>query len=131
MTKIFVYGTLRKTGRFHHILEKSLFIGAGITPGRLFDVGSFPAAVFAKNFHAGAIVGEVYEVSKATLRQLDNLEGFRAKDMGGSLYLRFPLLVTFESGKVMQAEGYAWNRSVADMPIIPNGDYLKYISDGN
>ncbi len=74
MTKVFVYGTLKKGWGNHRLLEGSTFLGVYETPKEfsLYD-GGFPYA-----FHGGGenIRGELYEVDDDTLKNLDRLEGY-------------------------------------------------------
>ncbi len=71
-----VYGTLRKGGRWHYLLEGSTFIGEGVTPPNytmlLVSGGNFPYLI---DEGTTAVTVEVYEVSRATLKRLDALEG--------------------------------------------------------
>ena len=71
---VFVYGTLRRGGRYHHLLEQATYLGAAQTPPHyvLLDAGSYPAML--KN-GTQAIHGEVYRVHEHTLKELDILEG--------------------------------------------------------
>ena len=73
MTRIFVYGTLRRGGSNHHLL-------AGIDPERtlrtpplftLLDLGTYPGMLGSGTT---AVLGEVYRVDAAILRALDHLE---------------------------------------------------------
>lgn len=73
MPKVFVYGSLRKELHNDYLLENSTLLGLSKTHPEwtLFDLGAFPAAVPSGST---AILGEVYEVDKRTLNELDQLE---------------------------------------------------------
>lgn len=74
---VFVYGTLRKGQGNHGRLAGARFVGRGKTVDRmtLLDVnGYFPAVVPIDG--PSRIVGEVYDVDAATLKSLDQLEGY-------------------------------------------------------
>jgi len=84
-TKVFVYGTLKKGGHFHHILQDSRFIGEGAVEGQLYNLGAFPGLVQGE----GEVKGELYEFGDgASLERLDHLEGFFAGSPHKSLFVR-------------------------------------------
>jgi gamma-glutamylcyclotransferase (GGCT)/AIG2-like uncharacterized protein YtfP len=76
MTRIFVYGTLKRGGSNHALLAGQQFLGAACTaPGYiLYLLGDYPGMVRAANDQAG-VTGEVWLVDDACLQQLDELEG--------------------------------------------------------
>lgn len=85
LTRIFVYGTLRK-GQFNHnhFLSDAVLIGSTVVPDMaLVSMGPFPAAVPAMKYDEDkqqwVVVGEVYDVSDAELRAIDRLEGIDSK----------------------------------------------------
>jgi gamma-glutamylcyclotransferase (GGCT)/AIG2-like uncharacterized protein YtfP len=79
MAMIFTYGTLKKGYYNHHILKDSTFIGeAKLYNYDMYNLGSFPAIKKGSSI----IMGEVYEVSPKTLKELDFLES------NGFLYQR-------------------------------------------
>lgn len=85
MTNVFVYGTLKKGGRFHHVLRDSRFIGEGEIEGQLYNIGAFPGLVQG----AGAVKGELYELGKeGSIERLDHLEGFFTESPHKSLFVR-------------------------------------------
>ena len=115
---VFVYGTLRQGGRYHHLLEQATFLGAAKTSPRyvLVDVGSYPAML--KN-GTQAIHGEVYRVHEHTLKELDILEGV-------------PELYTRE--QIHLSDGtVAWVYFMPphlgqDLPVIESGDYFSRVT---
>lgn len=80
MTKIFVYGTLKRGHGNNYLLGESPLLGQALTltPFVLFNCG-FPMAVPFTRDAAKApllpVMGEVYQVDETTLRRLDSLEG--------------------------------------------------------
>jgi gamma-glutamylcyclotransferase (GGCT)/AIG2-like uncharacterized protein YtfP len=83
--KVFVYGTLKKGGHFHDVLQGSLLIGEGEVEGQLYNLGAFPGLVQG----AGTVKGELYELGgEANLERLDHLEGFFAESPHKSLFVR-------------------------------------------
>ena len=75
MTRIFVYGSLKRGYGLNCVLTGQRFLGdARTTPGfRLYDVGAFPAMVAYSD--GIAVRGELYEVDNRCLWELDRIEG--------------------------------------------------------
>lgn len=72
---VFVYGTLRKSERNHHLLEYASCLEESCwTNGLLFDTGlGYPAV---KESIDGRVQGELYIVNESQLGALDELEGY-------------------------------------------------------
>lgn len=76
MTRVFVYGTLKRGGSNHRYLAGQHYLGnARTAPGyTLYSLGDYPGMV-----HSGdpthTVTGEVWLVDAAGLVQLDALEG--------------------------------------------------------
>jgi len=69
---LFVYGSLKRGQRAHHLLQGLPWLGQAWLPGAcLHDLGPFPMAVLGE----GSIQGELYGVSEADLAALDRFEG--------------------------------------------------------
>ena len=116
MTKVFVYGTLRRGfGNYRRLLEgNSRFIGEAATPAEftLLDLGSYPGLVRGGET---AVHGEVFEVDAATLARLDRLEGHP------SFYERQGLTVQLGS-ETVQVQGYVLPESYRRRcDTIPSG----------
>jgi gamma-glutamylaminecyclotransferase len=96
MIHIFVYGSLKRGFRNHHLLETSRFIGPGTTRRDfdLLDLGYFPAAIRPGEF---AIRGELFAVGRRTLSILDLLES------NGTFYQREQHAVMVEGGGMISA----------------------------
>jgi gamma-glutamylcyclotransferase (GGCT)/AIG2-like uncharacterized protein YtfP len=106
MTRVFVYGTLKRGGSNHPFLAGQRFLGRGRTPPgfTLYALGGYPGMVRADDDRAG-VEGEVWEVDDACLARLDELEG-----LAEGLYERVGLdLVPSEAGR---AQAYLYLRSV-------------------
>ena len=76
MTRVFVYGTLKRGGRNHSFLAGRQFLGEARTPPgfTLYSLGEYPGMVRQDDDHTG-VTGEVWAVDTACLQQLDELEG--------------------------------------------------------
>ena len=108
MTRIFVYGTLKRGCRNHHYLTGQQFLGeAHSGPGyTLFSLGDYPGMIRSPADKAG-VTGEVWLVDPPALQRLDELEGL---DEG--LYERVPIILN--APFVDQAvETYLYRRSLA------------------
>lgn len=73
--RLFVYGTLRQGEGNHHLLGDAELLGIYRTNPRytMLDLGWYPAVIDGGHT---AIVGEVYNLSKARLPWLDKLEDY-------------------------------------------------------
>jgi gamma-glutamylcyclotransferase (GGCT)/AIG2-like uncharacterized protein YtfP len=72
--KVFVYGTLMQGEHNAGLLDGSEYLGGAHTGPdfRLLNLGYYPAAIEEGQTE---IVGELYQVDRATLERLDRLEG--------------------------------------------------------
>lgn len=71
---VFVYGSLRKGGTFHHVLdeESAVFLSTAQIVGDIFPTSlDFPCLMEG----SGLVDGEVYAITKKLLRRLDFIEG--------------------------------------------------------
>ena len=114
---LFVYGTLMRGFRLHRLLEgRAEFVGEGVAPGRLFDLGSYPAAL---RDAGGAIRGEVYRLADPALwRALDSAEG--------SQYHRGEVGVSMGPDRQVTAYIYWYVGPVGEAVPIPGGDYRAH-----
>lgn len=103
-TFVFVYGTLRKHERNHHILNNSTCktLQASVK-GTLFDTGNNNPALVVEDANR-SVYGEVYEVDTKTLQQLDELEGYEM-NRNSNLFNRISLEITTDQGNFI---GYTY-----------------------
>ncbi|MDZ4405577.1 gamma-glutamylcyclotransferase family protein [Prosthecobacter sp.] len=106
MTRIFVYGTLKRGRENHHWLAGQRFIAEARTKPvyRLFDMGGYPG--MTRDDNGAAVEGEIWEVDEGGLARLDVLE-----DIEGGEYER--VMIEIEGDRV---EGYLYLRSVDGRP---------------
>lgn len=73
-SRVFVYGTLLRGQQRNDLLENEIFLGEVRTAPQftLISLGPFPAIV---RYKENQVLGELYEVSDATLWLLDQVEG--------------------------------------------------------
>jgi len=78
MSKLFVYGTLKRGHRAHGLLEQhdAVFLGEALTRPcyHLYKVVWFPGMVIDELL-VGGVRGELYEVTEECLRHMDCYEG--------------------------------------------------------
>lgn len=100
-TILFVYGTLKRGERNHHLIADQEFIGEVVTTARyrVFDLGPYPGLVHDETNDL-AVVGELFAVSERCLVELDRFEGVP------ELFVR--ALIEVEGHEEVWA--YFWNR---------------------
>lgn len=117
MTRVFVYGSLKRGHSNHGLLESAKYVGRDMVlgPFEMYSLGYFPGVVDkGREADISPIYGEVYEVDKEGLAALDLLEGHP------DFYCREKL--TTENG--VRAWMYVWkmpDRFPKDEQVIPSG----------
>jgi gamma-glutamylcyclotransferase (GGCT)/AIG2-like uncharacterized protein YtfP len=98
-------------------------------PGRLYDLGLYPAAVL-EPAAATHIYGEVFQLPDApeSLAALDDYEGFDPADAGAGLYLRVRHPATLRDGSQLLCWVYVLSLPPCDAELIPDGDYIRWRS---
>ena len=108
MTRVFVYGTLKRGGENHRFIARQEFLGEATTLAqyRLYQLDGYPGLVEVAPGSGVAVRGEIWEVDDDCLRRLDLLEGLHV-----GLYRRQPAHLQAPQNH----EGvvcYVYNRSV-------------------
>jgi gamma-glutamylcyclotransferase (GGCT)/AIG2-like uncharacterized protein YtfP len=113
MTRVFLYGTLKRGGDNHHHIAYQQFLGAARTPPgyTLYSLGDYPGMVRAPDDTAG-VTGELWAVDDSCLQQLDLLEG-----VNEGLYERVAIKLAAPSDG-QAVETYLYLRSVAGRPVL-------------
>jgi gamma-glutamylaminecyclotransferase len=113
MTRLFVYGTLKRGAENNAHLEGQRFLGEAVTaPGYvLYGLFGYPGMVPAADATEG-VTGELWEVDADCLSKLDRLEG-----LAEGLYTReaVPLQPPFAD---RPAQSYLYHRSLAGRPRV-------------
>ena len=116
---IFVYGTLKRGhGNYERLMRRATFLGDAITAPywRLGSCGSFPILQRGNC----CVHGEVFNVDRATLRQLDRLES------EGTMYQRRRIYVTMEDGGLLRCWTYVGNPEFWSEPLpqVSNNNWM-------
>jgi len=118
-TFVFVYGTLMRGEANHRLLVDAERVGAAVTMGQLFDLGSFPALVLTGT--DDLVDGELYRVTDAELAALDRLEGVKF-----GLYTRVKVAVLCGERK-LRAQTYTQSRAEQrGRPRIESGSWREH-----
>ena len=124
MEKVFVYGTLRKGGHYHHLLEDSTFLINGFVPGEMYSLGAYPAVVISDDCSL-KVYGEVFSVTEDVLSKLDKLEGHP------EFYLRIMQKIEIENGRPVNAWIYVISEDEikGDLKKVDSGDWFEFINN--
>jgi gamma-glutamylcyclotransferase (GGCT)/AIG2-like uncharacterized protein YtfP len=131
--QLFVYGSLRrgfKSPAYDYISRFFDFISEAKVRGKLFDMGSYPAATPSNDNNF--ITGELYQIKSAdefswAIGQLDDYEGVSVEPDEVQLYRR-EITEVYLHGKVTHAWIYWYNGDVSGRPLITSGDMLSFLN---
>ncbi|RRA98592.1 gamma-glutamylcyclotransferase family protein [Larkinella rosea] len=121
---LFVYGTLLSVSK-HPIAEflrrNTQLVGPGFFPGRLYDLGTYPGAVF--NPEADSFVhGEIYFFPEPALKNQKLLRTL--DDYEGDEYDRILVPVQTANGFI-QCWTYVFNQPTESFPRIFSGRFFR------
>lgn len=129
VNELFVYGTLMQQtdspmARFLH--GEARLLGAACLPGRLYDLGSYPGAVYDRT-EERLIHGQIYTITHpdAVFPILDRYEGVSPVPLEPEEYVRALVPARFD-GREVQCWIYLLNIDPAPFPLIESGNYLTY-----
>ncbi|KAB2338039.1 gamma-glutamylcyclotransferase [Cytobacillus depressus] len=125
---VFVYGTLRRNERNHHLLDEATIIAEQAwTTGSLFDTGNgYPAMLQNKE---GRVYGELYKINDKQMGDLDHLEGYFGKGQD-NLYERITQKIFTDQGEY-EANVYVMDIVEKNNIKIRRGDWKVYRSITN
>jgi gamma-glutamylcyclotransferase (GGCT)/AIG2-like uncharacterized protein YtfP len=114
-TTLFVYGTLLRGEKNHHLLSRAEFLGPARTAPEfsLVEMGGYPALARGGTT---TVHGELYVVDDSLRDELDAFEGHP------SLYCRRP--IKLDDGTT--AEAYIVERTTFDLPVIASGSFRAW-----
>ena len=117
-----VYGTLRKDGRLHELLNDQEFLyGAKLKGYDMYSNGSYPAIIEGE----GIITVEVYNVSEDVKNNIDWVEvgaGYKLVEIG---------LENNEVGILYVGQKPMFNSKKFNWVSVDSGDYIEFIKDKN
>lgn len=123
---LFVYGTLMRGSRspYAKLLQaRARFVGEAFAPGRLYDLGRFPGAVFDARCRA-KVYGEIFRLRGFSLFDLlDAYEGCRAQDPLPQLFRREIIEASPQGGGTLSAWAYPFMGDVAGRAVIASGRF--------
>ncbi len=112
---LFVYGTLKRgfsNPWSRRLWARARFAGEATLPGRLYDLGPYPA--FVEDGSPTRVHGEVAELEDAgVLQQLDRYEG--------SQYARVLRRVRMQDGREREAWVYVYRAPLVHARLVPGG----------
>jgi gamma-glutamylaminecyclotransferase len=113
MSRLFIYGTLKRGGRSHTRIARHRFLGlACTTPDYLlYRLDGYPGLVADASATVG-IQGELWEVDAAGLAELDAFEGLTE-----GLYRREPVTLSDPAGHP-PVDAYLYARSVIGRALV-------------
>lgn len=129
---LFVYGSLLsgfKSPAYEYVSRYFELKGSATVKGTIYDMGTFP--VGTSNDTGRMIKGELYEIRNPkelsfVLAQLDDYEGLHP-DEGEEVYYRRELVnATLESGDVVSAWVYWYDKEVEGKPIVDSDNMINY-----
>jgi gamma-glutamylcyclotransferase (GGCT)/AIG2-like uncharacterized protein YtfP len=134
--RLFVYGTLRsgfQNPAYAYISNYFTLVGPGKVKGRLYDMGTYPAAIPVNEDHF--IIGELYQINHPdelawAMAQLDDYEGLNTEPGETPLYVRKATTVYLE-GETTEAWVYWFAGDVSQHKAIDSGDMLQYVQQNN
>ncbi|MBJ7534023.1 gamma-glutamylcyclotransferase [Rhodomicrobium vannielii ATCC 17100] len=123
---IFVYGTLMRASRspYARLLEtRARFVGEACAPGRLYNLGRFPGAVFDEAART-RIFGEVFRLNgPAVLAALDAYEGCGGVGTNPDLFYRTAIEVRLHRGGALAVWVYPYAGKVDSRPLVASGRF--------
>lgn len=116
LSRVGVYGTLKRGQSNHHILARAHFVGrCHLDQITLYDIGPFPGA---KLCPSDGIEVEIYDVIEETFARLDELEDYNPQAPQAGVYDRRQLETAFGAAWV-----YFYNPDVSGLPEIRSGGW--------
>ncbi len=115
ISRVFVYGTLRRDEVNHYLLASARYLGDYQTQPlyKMVDLGSYPGVVKGGGTR---VQGEVYEVSSQQMADLDRLEGYP------HAYTRETIATPWGRAWI-----YLYRGSLKDRSVIPDGVWRETI----
>lgn len=122
---VMVYGTLMKDLQNHNLMTNARFVGNAKMQGQLYHLPyGYPALVSGN----GWIRGEIYEIDKQILEQLDILEEYEPEG-DSNLYNRTQTQAILDSGEEIEVNIYFYRNQDEARKIgmlVQHGDWKDF-----
>jgi gamma-glutamylcyclotransferase (GGCT)/AIG2-like uncharacterized protein YtfP len=114
---------------YAYISNHFSLVGSAKVKGKLYDLGSYPAALPTKDEYY--ILGELYRLKEEqefswAIAQIDDYEGVNPEPGETALYIRKTATV-YINDQATSAWIYWYNNDVSGKPLIASGDVLEYL----
>lgn len=123
---IFFYGTLipeEAPAQLRREVARLRSIGRATVRGRLYNAGSYPAAVLDAG--GGSIIGELFHIEQDMLPAFDRYEQFIPDRPDASLFRRVTCTAMLNDGRSIDAWIYVFNRPTTGLPLIASGQWRR------
>jgi gamma-glutamylcyclotransferase (GGCT)/AIG2-like uncharacterized protein YtfP len=124
ITLLFVYGSLKRgrTPQAAWLAERCRWLGPASIPGRLIDLGQYPALLPAA-LPSEVVHGELWELpaNQDLLDELDRYEGCHRGDPPPHEYCRVAAVACDEQHSPRSCWAYLYPWGLGDFPVIPGG----------
>lgn len=125
---LFVYGSLSTDDNEFaiYLRQNSRFVANATFKGILYDVSEYPGAILDDNgYDIQGVICELFN-SAASLKVLDEYEGFGEAEEQPNLFVRTNIETTTPAGAV-ECWVYLYNLPVANLTEITTGNYTTYL----
>lgn len=136
MDHLFVYGTLLSgasdtlgAAMRARLAGETSFVGAGSTPGWLYNLGDYPGLIEAEPRDRALVAGEVLELRDpvVTFHWLDQYEDVDRQNPAAGLYRRVPQLALLDDGRAIRCWVYVLNQEPDEAALIQEGCWLSHV----
>ena len=129
---LIVYGTLRPPfdNPFAlYLRQRGHHVGEGTFAGQLFNIGSYPGAVYAETIltHVQGTVFEIGHQKDTILTYLDYYEGVGESFDQPTEFIRAVVPVRI-ADQVVDCWGYLYNLTTIDKFLIESGNYSQHLN---
>lgn len=109
-----------------YLKDRAVSLGTALLPGRLYDLGSYPGAVYDPE-ESRLITGQVYEIAQpeTVFPTLDVYEGVTSTPGIPAEYARCLVSAQFDQ-QPLSCWIYLYILDTEHLPLIPGGNYLEY-----
>ena len=124
---LFAYGSLQRgfDNEMSNLERSFSYTGKAYFEGSLYDVGEFPAAIFAGR-PGSKVHGELFRIPHCEAPLMDLLDEYEGCP---DLYERVLMEVTKDDGTNIEAMVYVYKHTTQNLNHIESGNYRQYYED--